>query len=250
MLCPGGTVEGKSLLLPTKHLKKEIAWSWTIFSVNVWSLFLLTLCVFFFFFFFWFWFVLVLSHYLLSEFRKARGNADDIKIDGDTAHPNLSVTVDKKSFTHKSQVQKVMQKEESFDSSVCVLGSEGFSSGKHYWEVDVEKSNDWDLGVARKSAPRKGIFSFSPKEGFWALGLYLKGYWARTDPWTRVEVQKSPRKVGVYLNYEEKTLTFFNVTDMSVMFMFKDCAFSEEVYPFFKNSAKESTMRVCSVKEE
>ncbi|XP_009328515.1 PREDICTED: vespryn-like, partial [Pygoscelis adeliae] len=70
----------------------------------------------------------------------------DIKVDGDTAHPNLSIAVDKKSFTYKSQAQKVAQNEGSFDSSVCVLGSEVFSSGKHYWEVDVEKSNDWDLG--------------------------------------------------------------------------------------------------------
>ncbi|NXJ58078.1 BT1A1 protein, partial [Spizaetus tyrannus] len=158
---------------------------------------------------------------------------DDIKVDENTAHPNLSIAVDKKSFTHKSEAQKVTQNEESFDSFVCVLGSESFSSGKHYWEVDVEKSNDWDLGVARKSAPRKGIMSLSPEEGFWALGFSFKCYWARTEPWTRLAVQRNPRKVGVYLNCEEKILTFFNVTDMSVMFIFKDCAFSEEVYPFF-----------------
>ncbi|XP_063174647.1 butyrophilin subfamily 1 member A1-like [Chroicocephalus ridibundus] len=184
------------------------------------------------------------------EFRKARGNADDIKVDGNTAHPNLSIDADEKSFTYKSQAQKVTQTERSFDSSVCVLGSKGFSSGKHYWEVDVEKSNDWDLGVAGKSAPKKGTISLSPKEQFWALGLSFKNYWARTDPWTPLTVQKKPKKIGVYLDCEERMLTFFNVTDMSVMFTFKDCAFSEELYPFFKNSHKESTMRICSVREE
>ncbi|XP_010071984.1 PREDICTED: butyrophilin subfamily 1 member A1-like, partial [Pterocles gutturalis] len=183
-------------------------------------------------------------------FRRARGNADDIMVDEDTAHPNLSIAADRKSFTYKSQVQKVTQNEGSFDSSVCVLGSEGFSSGKHYWEVDVEKSNDWDLGVARKSAPRKGIMYLSPKEGFWALGFSFKVYWARTEPLTRLAVQKNPRKVGIYLNCEEKILIFFNATDMSVLFTFKDCTFSEKLYPFFKNSHKESTLRICSVKEE
>ncbi|NXE57189.1 BT1A1 protein, partial [Casuarius casuarius] len=162
--------------------------------------------------------------------------ADDVKADVGTAHPNLSIAEDGKSFRHNSYAQKVTQNEERFDSAVCVLGSEGFSSGKHYWEVEVEKSNDWDLGVARKSIQRKGIIPLSLKEGFWVLGSSLKDYWARTDPWTRVMVQKKPRKIGVYLNCEEKHLTFFNVTDMSVIFMFKDCAFSEEVYPFFKNS--------------
>lgn len=158
--------------------------------------------------------------------------------------------MDKKRFTHKSHVQKTTQTEKSFDSAVCVLGSEGFSSGKHYWEVDVEESNDWDLGVAGKSAQRKGPISLSPKDQFWVLGFSSKSYWARTDPWTRLSVQKNPRKVGVYLNCEEKSVTFFNVTDMSVMYTFKNCAFSEELYPFFKISQKESTMRICSLKEE
>ncbi|XP_062448930.1 butyrophilin subfamily 1 member A1-like [Rhea pennata] len=176
--------------------------------------------------------------------------ADDVKVDGDTAHPNLTISEDRKSFRHNSHAQKVTQNEGRFDSAVCVLASEGFSSGKHYWEVEVEKSNDWDLGVARKSIQRKGIISLSVKEGFWALGSSLKDYWARTDPWMRVVVQKKPKKIGIYLSYEEKYLIFFNVTDMSVIFMFKDCAFSEEVYPFFKNSQKESTMRICSIKEE
>ncbi|NWY51919.1 BT1A1 protein, partial [Chionis minor] len=176
-----------------------------------------------------------------SSLQRSRENSPnlflyDIKVDGDTAHPNLSIDVDKKSFTHKSHAQRVTQTDKSFDSSVCVLGSEGFSSGKHYWEVDVEKSNDWDLGVAGKSAPRKGKISLSPKERFWALGLSFKSYWARTDPWSRLAVQKNPRKIGVYLNCEEKILTFFNVTDMSVIFTFTDCAFSEELYPFFKIS--------------
>uniref|UniRef100_A0A8C3F2A8 B30.2/SPRY domain-containing protein n=1 Tax=Chrysemys picta bellii TaxID=8478 RepID=A0A8C3F2A8_CHRPI len=164
---------------------------------------------------------------------------DDITLHGVTAHPNLSISGDKKSFTHEAQPQKVPSNPERFDSTVCVLGSDGFSSGKHYWEVDVVSSTDWDLGVARKSIQRKGKLSLSPKEGFWALGLSGRDYWAKTDPWTLV-----------YLSYQEGQVIFFNVTDMSVLFTFNDCSFSGEVYPFFKNSHKETTMRICSIKEE
>ncbi|KAM7134534.1 butyrophilin subfamily 1 member A1-like [Macrochelys suwanniensis] len=184
------------------------------------------------------------------EWRWARNNSDDITLDADTAHPNLSISGDKKSFTHEAKPQKVPPNPERFDSTVCVLGSEGFSSDKHYWEVDVRSSTDWDLGVARKSIERKGKLSLSPKEGFWALGLNGRDYWAKTDPWTRVMVQKKPKKIGVYLSYQEGQVTFFNITDMSVLFIFNDCSFSGEVYPFFKNSQKETTMRICSIKEE
>ncbi|CAM4671955.1 unnamed protein product [Lepidochelys olivacea] len=184
------------------------------------------------------------------EWRRARNNSDDITLHGVTAHPNLSISEDKKSFTHEAQPQQVPPNPERFDSTICVLGCEGFSSGKHYWEVEVVNSTDWDLGVAKTSIQRKGKLSLSPKEGFWALGLSGRDYWAKTDPWTRVMVQKKPKKIGVSLSYQDRQVTFFSVTDMSVLFTFNDCSFSGEVYPFFKNSDKKTTMRICSINEE
>uniref|UniRef100_A0A8C8VG41 B30.2/SPRY domain-containing protein n=1 Tax=Pelusios castaneus TaxID=367368 RepID=A0A8C8VG41_9SAUR len=176
--------------------------------------------------------------------------ADDITLYAETAHPNLSISGDKKSFTHEAQPQKVQTNPERFDSTVCALGSPGFSSGKHYWEVDVGSSRDWDLGVARKEIQRKGKLSLSPKEGFWVLGLNGKDYWAKTDPWTRVMVKNNIKKIGVYLSYQDRQVTFFSVNDGSKLFTFNDCSFTEEVRPFFKNSHKESTMRICSIRED
>ncbi|EMP26987.1 Butyrophilin subfamily 1 member A1, partial [Chelonia mydas] len=189
-------------------------------------------------------------HYRSGSQKENSLPVDDITLDADTAHPNLSIAPNKKSLKHEAQPQKVPANAERFDSTVCVLGSEGFFSGKHYWEVEVVSSTDWDLGVARTSIQRKGKLSLSPKEGFWALGLSGRDYWAKTDPWTRVMVQKKPQKIGVYLSHQDRQVTFLNVTDMSVLFTFNDCSFSGEVYPFFKNSHKETTMRICSIKEE
>ncbi|KAG6920565.1 butyrophilin subfamily 1 member A1, partial [Chelydra serpentina] len=181
--------------------------------------------------------------------KRAHTYADNITLNPDTAHPNLSISEDKK-FTHEPQPQNVPPTPERFDSTVCVLGSEGFSDGQHYWEVDVGSSNDWDLGVARKSIKRIGKLSLSPKEGFWALGFTGRDYWAKTDPWTWVMVPKNTQKIGVYLNYQDRQVTFFSVTDMSVLFTFNDCSFSGEIYPFFKNSHKETSMRICSLGKE
>ncbi|XP_034613302.1 butyrophilin subfamily 2 member A1-like [Trachemys scripta elegans] len=184
------------------------------------------------------------------KWRRTHRYADDITLNPDTAHPNLSISEDKKKITHETQPKTVLATPERFDSTVSVLGSEGFSDGKHYWEVDVRSSNDWDLGVAVKSIERKGKLFLSPKEGFWDLGWSGRDYWAKTDPWTWVKVQKKPEKIGVYLSYQEGQVTFFNVTDMSVLFTFNDCSFSGEVYPFFKNSHKKTSMRICSLRED
>ncbi|XP_075770464.1 butyrophilin subfamily 2 member A2-like isoform X1 [Pelodiscus sinensis] len=184
------------------------------------------------------------------RWRETHRYAEDITLNPDTAHPNLSIARNKKHLTHEVQPQKALPKPERFDSTVCVLGSEGFSSGKHYWEVDVESSTEWDLGVAKKSIEKKGKLSVSPKEGFWVLGLSGKDYWAKTDPWTRVMVQRKPKKIGVYLSCKESQVTFFSVTDMSVLFTFSDCSFTGEIFPFFKNPQKETTLRICSLRDE
>ncbi|XP_050783826.1 butyrophilin subfamily 1 member A1-like isoform X2 [Gopherus flavomarginatus] len=184
------------------------------------------------------------------KWRRTHKDTDNITLNPDTAHPNLSISGDKKSLKHEAQPQNVPSAPERFDSTVCVLGSEGFSSGKHYWQVDVGNSTEWDLGVARISIQRKGKLSLYPKEGFWALGFNGRDYWAKTDPWTLIMVQKKPKKIGVYLSYQDRQVTFFNVTDGSLLFTFNDCLFSGEVYPFFKNSHKETTMRICSIRED
>ncbi|XP_053118609.1 butyrophilin subfamily 1 member A1-like [Hemicordylus capensis] len=174
-------------------------------------------------------------------------NAANITLAVDSAHPHLSIAGDQKSFTYQDQPLLVSPNPQHFDGIVSVLGSQGFSSGQHYWEVDVSSSTDWDLGVVRESIQRKGDISLSPEEGFWLLGFDGKDYWARTDPWTRVTVKKKPSKIGVYLSFPEKELTFFSSTDMSVLFVFKHCSFSENIYPFFKNTDKGTTISICPI---
>ncbi|XP_053118610.1 putative butyrophilin subfamily 2 member A3 [Hemicordylus capensis] len=183
-----------------------------------------------------------------AAWRRTHKHAANITLAVASAHPNLSIAVDKKSFTVKAPHLLVSPNPQRFDGILSVLGSQGFSSGQHYWAVDVSSSTEWDLGVARESIKRKGEISLSPKEGFWVLGLCGKDFWAKTDPWTRVTVQRKPTKIGVFLNFLENEITFFNGTDRSVLFAFKDCLFLEDIYPFFKNTHKGTTIRICSIK--
>ncbi|XP_048372447.1 butyrophilin subfamily 2 member A2-like [Sphaerodactylus townsendi] len=184
------------------------------------------------------------------EWRRACSNADSITLDADSAHPNIFIAVDNKSFTYKAQDVSFSPNPQRFDGIVSVLGSEGFSSGNHYWTVETGGSTEWDLGVARRSIQRKGQILLSPKEGFWVLGRSGKDYWAKTKPWTRIIVQRKLSKIGVYLSFQQKEVTFFNIVDMSVVFKFRDCAFSEEIFPFFKNKDQGTTVKLCTVKEE
>ncbi|KAJ7313823.1 hypothetical protein JRQ81_005554 [Phrynocephalus forsythii] len=170
-----------------------------------------------------------------------------VTLDVDSAHPYIFIAPDRKSFTHGTEVRPVPPNPQRFDGIAAVLGSEGFSSGNHYWEVDVGSSSDWDVGVSRKSIKRKGNIPLSSKEGFWVLGFTGKDYFVKTDPWTRITVEKKPCKIGVHISFQENKVTFFNVSDLSMLFEFKACEFSEDIYPFFKNGDKGKTMHISPV---
>uniref|UniRef100_A0A8C7PFA9 Uncharacterized protein n=1 Tax=Oncorhynchus mykiss TaxID=8022 RepID=A0A8C7PFA9_ONCMY len=58
-----------------------------------------------------------------------------------------------------------------FERVVNVLGKDGFSSGRFYYEVTVKGKIEWDLGVASESINRKGPITLSPKNGYWAVWL-------------------------------------------------------------------------------
>ncbi|XP_018596123.2 zinc-binding protein A33-like [Scleropages formosus] len=109
--------------------------------------------------------------------------------------------------------------EACFEFSPCVLASRGFSSGRHYWEVDVGDKSDWDLGVAEETAERAGWVVLCPENGYWTVG------------------NKDARKVGVYLDYEAGQVSFYNAADMTPLFSYVGASFKETLYPFFYPSA-------------
>uniref|UniRef100_UPI00398F14B6 E3 ubiquitin-protein ligase TRIM39-like n=1 Tax=Pristiophorus japonicus TaxID=55135 RepID=UPI00398F14B6 len=132
---------------------------------------------------------------------------------------------------------------ERFDPWLHVLGSEGFTSGRHYWEVEVGNKSRWGMGVTRESAGRKGGFTPSPETGYWIVGLTQSGYFALTSPArTPLTPSEIPRKIGVYLDFEGGQVSFYNVEYMSQFH-----TFTEKIFPIFseKNSAP---LTICRVK--
>lgn len=91
----------------------------------------------------------------------------DVKLDPTTAHQNLVLSPDGKTVKDGGQNQKVPDAPERYDMFASVLGLNGLTSGKSYWEVEVSNKTGWDVGVARRNANRKGKLSLSPDEGYW-----------------------------------------------------------------------------------
>nr|XP_028572536.1 E3 ubiquitin-protein ligase TRIM7-like [Podarcis muralis] len=96
-------------------------------------------------------------------YRKQTQKAN-VTLDPDTAHPELILSKDGKSVMHGDKPQALPDHPERFRCDPCVLGREGFTAGRHFWEVTVG-SGGGSVGVARKSVGRKGCLPFRPEEG-------------------------------------------------------------------------------------
>ncbi|KAM4754726.1 butyrophilin subfamily 3 member A1-like isoform 1-T1 [Cyanocitta cristata] len=146
-----------------------------------------------------------------QELSKALHYKGDVTLDADTAHPRLEISADGKSVKDTGVIRQVPSNEKRFDSHLFVLAKEGFTSGKHYWEVSVGRRRSWALGIAWESVTRKGPLTLCPQNGFWAIGLADgRDYWAYTDHWTRLSVSRNLHKIGIFLNIPAKKLRFYN----------------------------------------
>ncbi|CAK6971943.1 zinc-binding protein A33-like [Scomber scombrus] len=165
--------------------------------------------------------------------------ATAVFLDPDTAYPCLWVS----SCGTSVQVGKIQpnlpNNPERFTRYNIVLGSEAFSSGRHYWEVEVGPKTAWGLGVASASVNRKEDISLCPDDGFWTLVLSDNGngtgeYEACTNSEEcLLYPSKPPRRVGVYLDYGRGEVSFYDAGDMSHLFTFYDAKFKEPVFPYF-----------------
>ncbi|XP_036451942.1 E3 ubiquitin-protein ligase TRIM39 isoform X1 [Colossoma macropomum] len=166
--------------------------------------------------------------------------AVDVILDPSTAHSRLILSEDRKKVWCGEKHQHVPNNPERFNRVVCVLGQEGFTSGQHYWEVEVGGKTDWDLGVASHSVNRKGKITFSPSNGFWLLCLRDRtNYTFRTEPSTTLTLNLKPQKIGVFVDYDKGQVSFYNAEAKMLIYTFMD-TFSEAIYPFFSPCTNKS----------
>ncbi|XP_012925015.2 tripartite motif-containing protein 5-like [Heterocephalus glaber] len=140
------------------------------------------------------------------------------------------------------------------------LGYPAVTSGKHYWEVDVAMERDWILGVSDgkylNTSFKFNDENYQPKHGYWVIGqqndvkynAFEESY--NSDPLTlALSLTVPPKRVGIFLDYEARTVSFYNVTNHGFLIhKFSRCSFSGNVFPFFSPRICVVPMPLCGPK--
>eukprot|EP00063_Salmo_salar_P037095 XP_014011930.1 PREDICTED: butyrophilin subfamily 1 member A1-like isoform X5 [Salmo salar] len=169
---------------------------------------------------------------------EARSHEVDVVLDGKTAHSQLKISHNGKVVewvTQKGERQTEIDKndiDKHFDEDPYVLGSM-VRAMRAYWEVCVKENKDWVLGVTRATASRKGQLVLSPDNDFWVVRI-SNGKNLQTFMGDDVLKERIPHRVGIYVDYQERKVTFYNAEDSSLIYSFTNGpSYEDDARPLF-----------------
>ncbi|XP_030053404.1 butyrophilin subfamily 1 member A1-like isoform X2 [Microcaecilia unicolor] len=177
------------------------------------------------------------------EWRRCCSYAVDVTLeDPGTAHPMLLVSEDQKSVSVGPR-QNLPDNPERFDIRDGVLGCQSFTSGRHYWEVQVGEASFWILGVCKDSLRNNGGSKVYLGDGHWTVRLWEEEYSTLTSPEIPLSLRERPQAVGIFLDYEAGQVSLYNLNDKSLLHTFTS-TFTETLRPFFST---DTTLRIRPV---
>ncbi|XP_040826843.1 butyrophilin subfamily 1 member A1-like [Ochotona curzoniae] len=183
---------------------------------------------------------------LYADWRKEEFQAWSAILNPGSAKDNVTVSPGRTSVTWRNKKFADMTNSKKSGS---VFGLEGITSGRCYWEVEIKDDmrSWWLVGVTGSYVERSVDISAPPGRTSWIVGRRKSRYFAFSMNEARfISVRQEPRKVGIFLDYSEGDISFYNMTDGSHIVSFPPAVFSGPLYPSFKLLSGDVTLSICS----
>ncbi|XP_037337177.2 SPRY domain-containing protein 4 [Pungitius pungitius] len=147
------------------------------------------------------------------------GNHLQFRLDERTAHSSLDLfkkntgVIYRMLGLHPSHVQ---DNPERFRDWAVVFADEEISSGRHYWEVTVKKSEEFRLGVAEVLMPRDDCVGTNGSS--WVFGYAKRKWFAMTgNKMVPVALVGKPERVGILLDYDAGLLELMDTEKHTII---------------------------------
>ncbi|XP_051846526.1 probable E3 ubiquitin-protein ligase TRIML1 [Antechinus flavipes] len=157
----------------------------------------------------------------------------DITLDPESAHPHLILSEDLKRVQYGSICQDLPDNKERFDCVLGVLGAQKFTSGKHYWEVEVGDKTAWELGICKDSVRRKEKHAFSSEDAM-TVTAFTSGnsfFFCTSDK--NFLLRRPLHKVGIFFDYDKQQIAFYDLTYRCLIYSNSNMDLEGPLCPYF-----------------
>uniref|UniRef100_H0XMT4 Tripartite motif containing 61 n=2 Tax=Otolemur garnettii TaxID=30611 RepID=H0XMT4_OTOGA len=173
----------------------------------------------------------------------------DVILDPLTAHRKLIVSEDRKAVRYGDTPHNLPHNKERFYLCPAVVGSKRYQLGRKYWEVEVKDKPEWVVGVCDQSLPRRKKTQNQPmsvQHGLWGIGRCSKSNYIVLGP-KKVNLLPKviPSKVGIFLDFEMSRVSFYNLSDGSLLYMLND-NFTGPLWPYFYTGTDSKPLKICT----
>ncbi|OCT73647.1 hypothetical protein XELAEV_18032610mg [Xenopus laevis] len=140
--------------------------------------------------------------------------ATDLLLDINTAHNHVSVSGDRKSASYSLTQLHYPQSPKRFQWDTQILSSKSFSSGRHYWEVEVSESGTWRVGVAYPSIERGEYQAWiGNNHKSWCLCKGDNCTYKVVHRNKYLPINPSCGRIRISLDYEAGRLSFYELSE-------------------------------------
>ncbi|XP_042559151.1 E3 ubiquitin-protein ligase TRIM35-like [Clupea harengus] len=170
-----------------------------------------------------------------------------VTLDPNTASQILILSEDLTSVRRGDERQQLPDNPERFDEYADILGSEGFNSGTHCWDVEVGENTWWVVGVMKESLQRKE--DYTSMSGQWFVWYNDGEYRAHSPPQSSalLTVKQKLQRIRVQLDWDRGELSFSDPDNNTHLHTFTH-TFTERVFPYFNIGCELSPLRMLPVR--
>ncbi|XP_061086521.1 E3 ubiquitin-protein ligase TRIM35-like [Conger conger] len=160
-----------------------------------------------------------------------------VTLDPNTATPCLSLSRELTTMKFCTDNPQLPDNPERFTFGAKILGSQGFTSGIHRWDVEVGDNSNWAVGVATQPIERKGETTGQ------VLALYNMNGHYHTTGMGLISVRYKLRRVRVELDWNRGNVTFSD-PGCSGPITAMNFSHRERLFPYFQSLCEEHPLQI------
>ncbi|XP_061736635.1 E3 ubiquitin/ISG15 ligase TRIM25 isoform X2 [Nerophis ophidion] len=176
----------------------------------------------------------------------------ELTFNSQTAHKRLILSegFTVVSVSNQPEPANIPDNPQRFAMCSQVLATQSFTTGRHYWEVRIVNNKFTAIGLAYHSINRKGASSRLGRNAkSWCVEWFDVKLSAWHDGKEVVLPNPNPKRVGVLLDLDASTATFYNVTDRAYPFHSFVFPFRGALFPAFWIFSCDSSISLCKLQD-